>query len=266
MTIRPIGSIGWRTVVSGGSVQFIRAESSKPTTDTSSGTRRPARRDRADRAEGHRVAGADDAGHAARRAAGAADAWAASSEYSEWAIRSGPELEAGRRRPTVLAALELAPRRHVVARPEQQADPRVAERDQVAHRLLDRRPRSSHDTRREAEPVDARVDEDRRQAALGEPAVVAVRRVGLGVEPAGEHHARDLLLEQQVDVVRLRHAADGLGAQDRREALLGEGARDDLGEGREDRVLELGQDEADEARRARRAAWSGARSPGRRAR
>ena len=30
MTIRPIGSIGWRTVVSGGSVQFIRAESSKP--------------------------------------------------------------------------------------------------------------------------------------------------------------------------------------------------------------------------------------------
>ena len=36
-------SIGWRTVVSGGSVQFIRAESSKPTTETSSGTRSPAR-------------------------------------------------------------------------------------------------------------------------------------------------------------------------------------------------------------------------------
>ena len=41
-------------------------------------------------------------------------------------------------------------------------------------------------------------------------------------------------------------AAGGLGAQHRREALLGEGAADDLGERREDRVLELGQDEADE--------------------
>ena len=35
MTIRPIRSIGWRTVVSGGSVQLISAESSKPTTETS---------------------------------------------------------------------------------------------------------------------------------------------------------------------------------------------------------------------------------------
>ena len=61
MTIRPIGSIGWRTVVSGGSVQFIRAESSKPTTETSSGHAQPGSPRRADRAEGHRVAGADDA-------------------------------------------------------------------------------------------------------------------------------------------------------------------------------------------------------------
>ena len=37
MTMRPIGSIGWRTVVSGGSVQFMSAESSKPTTETSVG-------------------------------------------------------------------------------------------------------------------------------------------------------------------------------------------------------------------------------------
>ncbi len=44
MTIRPMVSIGWRTVVSGGSTQFMRAESSKPMIETSSGTRSPARR------------------------------------------------------------------------------------------------------------------------------------------------------------------------------------------------------------------------------
>ena len=61
MTIRPIGSIGWRTVVSGGSVQFMRAESSKPTTETSPGTLLPGAPGGADRAQRHRVAGADDA-------------------------------------------------------------------------------------------------------------------------------------------------------------------------------------------------------------
>ena len=44
MTRRPIDSIGWRTVVSGGSVQFMSAESSNPTTETSPGTVMPARR------------------------------------------------------------------------------------------------------------------------------------------------------------------------------------------------------------------------------
>src|SRR6185295_10769995 len=44
MTRRPIVSIGWRTVVSGGSMLLIRAESSKPTIDTLPGTLSPARR------------------------------------------------------------------------------------------------------------------------------------------------------------------------------------------------------------------------------
>ena len=57
---RPIVSIGWRTVVSGGSVYFMNAESSKPTTDTSPGTSQPASARGADRAEGQRIAGADD--------------------------------------------------------------------------------------------------------------------------------------------------------------------------------------------------------------
>ena len=44
---------------------------------------------------------------------------------------------------------------------------------------------------------------------------MAVRRIGLGVQAAGEDDARHLLLEQQVDVVGLGDAADRLGAQDR---------------------------------------------------
>jgi len=40
----PIASMGCLTVVSGGSVQFMKAESSNPTTETSPGTERPARR------------------------------------------------------------------------------------------------------------------------------------------------------------------------------------------------------------------------------
>ena len=41
---------------------------------------------------------------------------------------------------------------------------------------------------------------------------------------------------------------DGARAQDGGEPLLDEGAADDVGERREDRVLQLGQDEADEPR------------------
>lgn len=54
------------------------------------------------------------------------------------------------------------------------------------------------------------------------------------------------MLEQEVHVVRFGDSALGLGAQHGGEPLLGEGAADDLGEGGEDRVLQFGQDEADE--------------------
>src|SRR2546429_9422535 len=42
----PIASMGWRTVVSGGSLAIMSGEASKPTTEMSPGTRRPARRAR----------------------------------------------------------------------------------------------------------------------------------------------------------------------------------------------------------------------------
>ena len=105
---------------------------------------------------------------------------------------------------------------------------------------------SSHETRGNGRPsIEAlTITVGRRRSASR---VVVVRCVGLGVEPAGEDDARDAMREQELDVVGLGHATGGLRAQDRGEALLGERAADDLGEGREDRVLELGEDEADEA-------------------
>ena len=121
----------------------------------------------------------------------------------------------------------------------------MAEREKVAHRLVYRGGVVARDPR-EAESLDRRVDQDRRKPACGEPRVVVVARGFLRVEAACEHHAGNLLLEEQVDVVRLRDPAGGLRAQDRREALLGKCTADDLREGREDRVLELRQDEPDE--------------------
>ena len=151
--MRPIRSIGWRTVVSGGSVQFISAESSKPTTDTSSGTFSPARRTAriAPRAIGSLAHTMPVMPRASSRVAAA---WAASREYSEWAMWSAPEREPGlgRERPR---ARDLAPRRHVVARTDEQADVGVAERDQVAHRLFDGDRVVARDAR-EAQPVDRR--------------------------------------------------------------------------------------------------------------
>ena len=60
-----IACTGWRTVVSGGSVNAISGESSKPTTETSPGTSQPALAGGPDHAERHHVAAADDAGAAA---------------------------------------------------------------------------------------------------------------------------------------------------------------------------------------------------------
>ena len=122
----------------------------------------------------------------------------------------------------------------------------MAEGDEVLHRLLGSDDVVARDAW-EVEPVDRRVDQHDRHAALAELGVVAVRRLGLGVQAAGEDHARDLLLEEEVDVGRLGHPTGRARAQHRREALLGESTADDVGEGREDGVLQFGEDEPDEA-------------------
>ena len=111
-------------------------------------------------------------------------------------------------------AVALAVARHVVGRPEQQADAAVTEGGEVVDGLLGgHHVVAGHPG--EVEPVDRRVDEHDRQVALGEAGVVAVGRVGLGVQAAGEDDAGHLLVEEQVDVRRLGEPADGAGAQHR---------------------------------------------------
>ena len=134
----------------------------------------------------------------------------------------------------------------MVGRPEDEADPLVAKRRQMAVGLLHRDGVVRRDARK-VQVLGGGVDEDDRQAQLEQPQVVVVRRVGLGVLAAGEHHARHLPLEEHLDVLGLGHAPRPR-AEDRVEPALGERAADHLRESREDRVLQLGHDEPDHAR------------------
>ena len=131
--------------------------------------------------------------------------------------------------------------------PEQQADAAVSEGDQVVEGLLSgHRVVARH--ARELEPVDRGVDEHDRQVALGEAwRSGRAERRSWAYRPPANTTPGHLLVEEQVDVGRLGEAAGGARAQHRREAVLGEGAADDVGERREDRVLQLGQHEPDEA-------------------
>ena len=137
----------------------------------------------------------------------------------------------------------------MVGRPEDQADALVPEIGEVRVRLLHRDRVVGRDAG-EVEVVCRRVDEHDGEAQLQQPRVVLVGRVRLRVLAAGEDHPRDLSVEEHLDVLGLRHAARPR-AEDRVEASLGERSGDDFREGREDRVLELGDDEADHPRAAR---------------
>ena len=79
---------------------------------------------------------------------------------------------------------------------------------------------------------------------------------GLVILAAGEDDPGHLLLEQHLDVLGLGHAGRRPRAEDRREPALRERSAHDLGKGREDRVLELRQHEADEPRALPRS-WVG---------
>jgi len=144
---------------------------------------------------------------------------------------------------------QLPPRRHVVGRPEDQADAVMSEVGEVRVRLLHRDRVVGRDAR-EVEVVCRRVDENDGQAQLQEPHVVLVGCVRLCVLTAGEDHARDLSVKEHLDVLGLRHAARPR-TQHRVEASLGERSGDDFGDGWEDGVLELRNDETDHPRAPR---------------
>ena len=140
---------------------------------------------------------------------------------------------------------QLAARRHVIFRAEQQADALVAERGQVTERLARRREVVGGDAG-ELEAVDRGVDQHDRHAPAAQQPVVIVRRGHLGEVTAGEHHARRVLVQQHVDVVGLGQPARSARAEHRGEAALRQRAADHLGQRGENGVLQFGQHEADE--------------------
>ena len=174
----PIASIGWRTVVSGGSVKIISAESSKPTTETSPGTASPARR--AGRiAPRARRSLAQTTPVAPRPSSRVAAAVATLEREDRVLDQVVVELVARAPRGT---PAELADRRHVIRGPEHEADALVPERHQMAS-ACSMAMRVVDGDAGEAEVVVGRVDEHDRQVPGrrgGGSGVVGVRPRGTG--------------------------------------------------------------------------------------
>ena len=92
----------------------------------------------------------------------------------------------------------------------------------------------------------AALEEHDRQWALGQALVPLPGRRGVGVQTGDEDDPGDLPVEQHVDVLVLGHPARGLGAQHRGVAVVGQRGLDHLGEGREDRIVQLRHDQPDQ--------------------
>ena len=101
------------------------------------------------------------------------------------------------------------------------------------------------------DPLHVAVDEGDRQPALTQPGVALGRGAGVGVLAGDVDDPGDPAAEEHLDVVVLVDAALGLRAQHRGEAAVRERDLDGLGEGGEDRVGQLGDDETDERDRRR---------------
>jgi len=123
--------MGWRTVVSGGSVQFQPRGVVEPDDRHVAGHGQACPAHRPDRAEGEHVAAADDAGDTVAQDAGRRGLAGLQREERllHWRdVDAGPLGMLGESR-------DLAARRHMILGPDDQADPLVAERGQVPEGL-----------------------------------------------------------------------------------------------------------------------------------
>ncbi len=215
-------------------------ESSKPTTETSPGTLRPAAARPGSRPVPSGRRRTSIAGDAAWIQAGAAPRGRPRARSGTWRPRpaSGPP------RPQCCGRGELAAGGGVVGRAEQQPDPDVPQRDQMPIGLI-HRDASSHETRGKPRPSIAALI-----STAGRPrsrtGVVTSSAVSCAVEPAAEDDAERAAgaasLRSRPPRRRRRCCVHSTGVN----TALGEGDSDHLREGREDRVLELRKHEPDQ--------------------
>ncbi|CAM5298854.1 hypothetical protein SGLAM104S_05377 [Streptomyces glaucescens] len=182
---RPIASIGCRTVDRGGSVQFMKAESSNPTTDTSAGTVSPSRRAArmAPNASGPLAQITPVTPRSQRRLAAA---WPPSSENMERSTKSARSSV-----PADAAAVRAAVsfRRDGMWSSGPRTSPmRSCPRDERCRQAcLDRHHVVAGDTGK-VQTLDGRVDQHDGDVAFRQLPVVVVRGVRLGEQSAGEDH------------------------------------------------------------------------------
>ena len=138
MATEAMSPTGWRSEVSGGSMNALTGESSKPMTDTSRGIDSPmARAARmTPSAMGSEAQTMPVAPASMSRRPVACPPSMVNSECSTRAVKGSSVVRRGRHEP--LDRLDLAHDRRVALGPDGQADPAVPERDEVLHGHLDR--------------------------------------------------------------------------------------------------------------------------------
>ena len=125
----------------------------------------------------------------------------------------------------------------------------MAEREQVLGRELAGRTFVDPD-RRNLERVGGAVHEDDARSFVPEAPVVPVVRAQVGDLARDEDHAVDVSFDQHVHVLRLAERGAGGVAEDRRVAGSGRAVLHRLRESGEDRIVELGHEQPDDAARS----------------
>ncbi len=142
------------------------------------------------------------------------------------------------------------PNRHILRRAKDEANRGVTQLEKVGDGILRCRLVVVGDAGRRhalAHPI----DEDHRQPAGLELQVAVDWLAAIGMLPGDKDDAGHAPIEKHRDIDVLVDAAGGLGAQHRREAPQRKAVLDGLGKRREDRVAQLGDDEANEGSGAR---------------